>query len=332
MKNVLMGASALALVAGGAAAQEWTTNVGGFMTLGAGYVDNDAHLAELELVNNAEVIFNFRLVADNGLTFGAKVEFEANGSSNNADEYVGFVSGSFGRLEIGVEDGAGDRLAGAAAGNTAFTAAADAAGFLFDYAATDVGVVSTDGGDTGDQFKITYFTPVFSGFQAGVSYTPGSEGGTSSDGTDVAGEGFEIGAAYGGEFGDFSVDIGAAYLDNTSDNPSVTVDNAFIVSANVGFGGFTVGGIYGQQDLEMGDDAGGFGVGANYATGPWNFGLQYAQGIEDDDDLMGISAGVDYALAPGVTAGAVVEYAEDDLPAGQDEEAFAVGAFLGLDF
>jgi predicted porin len=256
------------------------------------------------------------------------------------------VSGSFGRLEIGVEDGAGDRLAGAAAGNTAFTAAADAAGFLFDYApeATSVTtaggdsrsfIVATDGGDTGDQFKVTYFTPVFSGFQAGVSYTPGTEGGTSNNGAEVAGEGFEVGAAYGGEFGAFSVDIGAAYLDNTSDNPSVVVDNAFIVSANVGFGGFTVGGIYNQQDLESGgDDAGGFGVGANYATGPWNFGLQYAQGIEDADDDVGISAGVDYALAPGVTAGAVVEYAETDLRTGEtgDEEAFAIGAFLGLDF
>jgi hypothetical protein len=47
-----------------ASAQEWSADVGGFMILGAGYVDSDEHLAELEVVNDAEVIINFRLRAD----------------------------------------------------------------------------------------------------------------------------------------------------------------------------------------------------------------------------------------------------------------------------
>jgi hypothetical protein len=127
-----------------AAAQEWSTEVGGFMILGAGYVDSDQHLAELEVVNDGEVIFGFRLNADNGLTFGAQVEFEANGTDENADEYVGFVSGSFGRLEIGREDGAGDRLLLTPPG-CSLSCSGDGDGFLFDYAEDAAGDAINNG-------------------------------------------------------------------------------------------------------------------------------------------------------------------------------------------
>jgi len=357
MKKLLLGATALTLVAGGAAAQEWTARVGGFATLGIGYVDTDNHVTEVELVNNAEVIFNFRLVADNGITFGYKVEME--GSNGSVDESVGFAQGSFGRAEIGEEDGAADRLAGGAAGATAFSAAGDAAGFLFDYAAGEsVGVVDTDGGDTSDDLKITYFTPKFAGFQAGASYVPGDGSGTSTNGSNDSDEALEFGVGYDNTFGDFAVDLGFGYItyldeDNNGNGSEIgpgfspidggpNVEDAFIFSANVGFGGFTVGGIYGVQQLtndvtlpdgSTEDENGGFAVGVNYETGPWGFGAQYAQGVGAEEDVVGVSAGVDYALAPGVTTGAVVEFAENDFGvAGAEDSAFAVGAFLGLNF
>ncbi len=347
MKKILLGASALSIAgfAGAASAQEVTANIGGFMTSGFGYWDTDEDVADatnFTVINNAEVIFNFRLVADNGITFGAKVEFEASGTSENADEYVGTVQGSFGTIELGREDGAGDRLAGAAAGATAFTAAGDAAGILFDYN-PQTGVVSTDGGDTGDTLKITYFSPTFAGFQAGVSFVPGSDsgstrtfgqGGVATDSTGNDSAAFEFGAKYSNDFGGFGLDLGGAYI-APLESDTFGHDGAFIVSANVGFGGFTVGGIYGLQFDGATDgagnpeDTGGYAVGANYETGPWNFGVQWAQGVDNADGDTGISFGADYALAPGVTTGIVLEYADSDAP---DQTAYAGGVFMNLDF
>jgi hypothetical protein len=331
--------------AGAASAQEWSVRVGGFMTSGIGYVDNDAHDAGGEIVNNAEVIVRYNLVADNGISFGAKVELEASGTSENADEYVATIGGSFGTVEIGREDGAHDRLAGAAAGNTAFTSAADETGLLFDYAASESpAVVITQGAESGDTLKITYFTPRFSGFQAGVSYVPGcdsssgprsfGQGGNSTVGSDDDCEAIELGADYTNDFGSVSVSVGGGYTWFGDEN-STGSDGAYTLRGNVGFAGFTVGAIWGVTDSNVAgtDDAEGLGIGANYATGPWLFGIQYAQGFGSQEDEMGLSAGVDYALAPGVTVGGIIEYAnDDDAPAGVDDDAWAAGVFTNFDF
>jgi len=345
MKKLLMGASALAIAGfgGAAVAQEWSVRTGGFMTAGIGYVDADAHQAEVEVVNNAEVIFNFTLVADNGITFNTKVEFEANGSSNNADEYVASAQGSFGRIEIGSEDGVHDRLAGEAPGSAAFTSSADGGGLLFDYASGEMPFqLDSEGRNSGDNLKITYFTPKFSGFQAGFSYSPGGDGGTSSTGSNDA-EVIEFGAAYKNTFGDIGVSLGAGYstFQDNRFGGAADRDQSYSFMGALSYAGFTAGAQYGVTEYNAAgaDDVEGLGVGVEYATGPWGFGLQYtvmlggngAEGFNEDD--WGVGAGVDYALAPGVTVGAIVEYGEADVadPVLGDG-AWAVGVFSNFNF
>ena len=351
-----MGASALAIAGfgGAAVAQEWSVRTGGFMTAGIGYVDADGHSAEVEVVNNAEVIFNFTLVADNGITFNGKVEFEANGTSENADEYVASAQGSFGRLEIGREDGVHDRLAGEAPGATAFTSSADGGGLLFDYAAAEMPfTLDSEGRNSGDQLKIIYFTPKFSGFQAGVSYSPGgtdtSRNGAGQGGTSNVGgigrdaEVIEFGAAYSNTFGDIGLDLGAGYsaFQDNRFAGAADRDQSYSFMAAVSYAGFKFGGQYGVTEYNTAgvDDVEGLGVGVEYATGPWNFGIQYttmlggngADGFQEDD--WGVSGGVDYALAPGVIVGAIVEYGEADVadPVLGDD-AWAVGVFSNFNF
>jgi predicted porin len=331
----------------------FNARIGGFMTAGVGYVDSDLHDAEAEIVNDAEVIFNFTLVADNGVTFGAKVEFEANGTSENADEYVAHAEGAFGRIEIGREDGAADRI-GRAAGETSFTGAATETGFLFDYAGDESPVfIPENGRDTGDTLKITYFTPRFAGFQAGASYVPGgdsatgggprefNQGGTSTNGADDDAEAFELGLTYRDSFGDFDVRLGAGYV-SFEDAASAGRDDSYSFVATLGWRGFAVGGAY-HSTSGATDNAGSAGSdrdvdvaagGVSYETGPWLFGAQYAQIAEGpDQDDIGVSIGADYALAPGVTVGAVGEYVSaDEVDPGEDDDAFAIGGFLGLTF
>jgi predicted porin len=382
MKKLLLGATALTVLstAGAALAQgapattvstsNFNARIGGFMTAGIGYVDTDeltnaagtkfGHEAKTEIVNNAEVIFNFSLVADNGITFGAKVEFEAQGTSENADEYVATVRGAFGTVEIGREDGAADRI-GRVTGNTAFTSAADETGLLFDYAGSESAAVPPGNGvDSGDTLKITYFTPSFAGFQAGASYVPGADsgsgerefgqGGTSTVGSNDDDEAAEFGVTYSNTFGGFSVKAGGAYVDFLDDGNRF--DNSYTGLLNLGFAGFTAGVTYhSTQFTENGvDDTEVLGLGAGYATGPWSFGLTYAQVLSGRnqtgtsnayraaaEDDFGVAFGVDYALAPGVTVGGVLEYADGERLNNQagltgSTEANAAGVFMGLSF
>jgi outer membrane protein OmpU len=362
-------------------------DIGGFATLGIGYADtaatsegtisvgtpaapgfssgatpNDGQ--PVQIINNAEIHFNFSLVADNGLTFGYRAEFEMNNSSDAVDEFHGFVSGSFGEIQVGNQDGAADRFSGYYAGNV-FTNAADGGGFLFDYTSTGVAVPDTGTDDTDDGSKITYYTPQIAGFRAGVSYAAAiSDGvGSSNSDTNRTDEGFEFGAQYSNTFGAFSVSLGGGITYFTEDSPTRDDDTTYGAGIVVGFGGFKVSGMYSTDnqtfstiatDGTLGSVSGsyeGFALGASYETGPWLVGVHYGQNLDaptdDTDSSFGLSGEVVYSLAPGVRVGGVVEYASDSFGVGagnrvvvdavtgnpvRNDSAFAAGLFLGLTF
>jgi hypothetical protein len=363
MKKILLGATALTLVgmAGAASAQNVTTSpfnldIGGFATLGVGYVDSKASDngrpadangngatdgQPVTITNNAEVHLNFELVADNGLTFGYKAEMELNDSAQNVDEYVGSVSGSFGRIEIGVEDGAHDRFGGYL-NSYVFTHSGDGTGMLFDLQSDGVAAVDTDGRETNDGFKLSYFTPTIAGFAAGISYAAsGDEGATASDVTDDSGSGFEFGARYRNTFGAFSVSLGGGYTILTDDSDD---DQGATAGINLGFGNFEWGLNYGV-DINDGTDNQGIGTGITYTTGPWlaqvNFAYQLEHSNSAEDDTWGAGGEVVYSLAPGVRTGLAVEYASDTFDvnnagrtdfASDSDAGFAAGLFLGLTF
>jgi outer membrane protein OmpU len=358
MKNALMAttaAAALVFTAGAASAQVDTTSgnlsfgIGGFFTGGIGYVDDDSGGDHVGLIRDAEIHFDGRLTADNGLTFGVDIEFELGDRSARIEdtptdsdgdgvfEYVDndriideasmFVSGSFGKLEVGEQDGAADAYMGIGIVAPPFTSAQDGGGFLFNY--YDMVGLDANGRTTSDSLKISYFTPNFSGFSAGVSYIPQvlQEDGNAVS-LDTQTNAVEVGAGWSGEFDGFSLGIGGGY---TSDyTASGADDSSFGVGGNVGFGGFSLGVSYGWEETGTADDST-IGVGATYGTGPWVFGADLAWGIDGataEDDL-GIAAGMSYALAPGVSAGAVIEYAHEDV---SDRDGFATGVFLNTNF
>src|SRR3546814_13977782 len=54
---------------------------------------------------------NGSIMAENGVTFGCRVEREADSGDSNVDENSIFASGGFGKLEFGNNDGAEDTFA-----------------------------------------------------------------------------------------------------------------------------------------------------------------------------------------------------------------------------
>ena len=166
------------------AADKLSVGVGGYMEQWFGYADRDDG-AEGGFKNDsdAEIYFTGSLESDMGLTFGVDVQLEANNGpkeythpvagthnhgtgSTNIDESFAWVSGEFGRLEMGARDpiharthvGVGDVGVGINGGDTQVWIP----GAYFDTSGWWVGM--------GDNKNIIYISPRVSGLQLGVSY------------------------------------------------------------------------------------------------------------------------------------------------------------------
>ena len=161
-----------------------SVGVGGYMEQWFGYADRDDG-AEGGFKNDsdAEVYFKGSLESDMGLTFGVEVQLEANNGpkeythpvagthnhgtgSTNIDESFAWVSGDFGRLEMGARDGIHARThasiqdvgVGLNGGDTQVWIP----GGYFDTSGWWVGM--------GDNKNLIYISPRVSGLQLGLSY------------------------------------------------------------------------------------------------------------------------------------------------------------------
>ncbi len=324
MKKILLASTAVAALAAfsqpATAAEPMTVTLGGYVDIQFGIWDNDANNeTNREFRNDTEVYINARATADNGISYGVDIDIDSadgNNSSAGFDEAHLFISGNFGTLELGDEDGAADALAVYAPG-------AVASGVLDgDYDQFLGNVPPNQGGgpfkagDSSDSTKITYYTPVFSGFQAGISYAPesGDAGemdnvviNTQTGSTDFV----EFGANYQGEFSGVGVALGfgLSRFDNAGQDFL-----AWHVGAQFSYAGFTFGGGYVDQDEAGGIDDG-WNIGAQYDFGPVGVGIQYAQTdsvATNNDTTEAVGGGLEYAIAPGLTAYTEVIWYDDE--------------------
>jgi outer membrane protein OmpU len=312
MKKILFATTAAAALAAfsAPASAQMTVTLGGYTDFQAGFWDVDADdSTDREFRNNTEIHVNADGKADNGLLYGVKVEIDSSGSSLAYDEANLYVAGAWGRIELGDQDGASDQLAVYAPVVGIGQVDGDYADFL-----GPLGDVILYAPDSSDATKATYFTPTFAGFRAGISYAPEDNGGDSvvalepTDGS--SSDWIEAGVNYSGEFSGFSVALGATYSqaegnDLFEGTPAVLTEEgedfkAWQAGAQVGFGGFTVGGSY--VDMEDLDYKNAWNVGATYATGPFGVGVSYStqEGEEGVSDLDLLSIGGTYTVAPGL--------------------------------
>ena len=324
-------------VAGSAETGTLDLTIGGSFDFQVGIGDDDRADSDASKVNNrgydfvtdTEIHFTFQGTADNGLSYGARVELEVdtNADGGNSDEVNGFLFGDFGRIEMGDQDGAEDRM-------------------IYDAGRTQSGVGGIDGDvdrwfkttadsksfpditDTSDATKITYFSPRFSGFQVGASFTPD----TGSGGTNVANDddgAFEehigLGANFVETFNGVDVAVGAVAgfgdaeeFTRSGSDPGDDIEN-YAIGLNIGYAGFTFGGSYGHDgDTGTLDDSWFFNVGAGYSQGPWSVsvGYLYSEAERDSDsvdsDFRNIAVSGGYTVAPGLYAYADLLFPDSD--------------------
>jgi predicted porin len=224
--------------------------------------------------------------------------------------------------------------------------------YLFVNAGT-AGTFTTIDVDTGDANKMTYFTPRFSGFQLGVSYTPNNDtpansrqsSGLSLD--DQVGDHsdfFGVGVNYVQTLNNFDIAVSGGYSNgNLEDNAGGVFDDLEVLGfgLNVGFAGFTVGGSYMQSNNGFDDskaDTTAFDLGASYETGPWGVSFTYINSETNllsnwnSDELDQFEIGLSYAMGPGVKLVASGQYLDEnnDSASDMDGVAFAVGTMLSF--
>lgn len=175
----------------------------------------------------------------------------------------------------------------------------------------------------GNNNKITYYTPKFSGFQLGVSYSPDLENrGQLTDrvervagGTVTARDIWEGALSYEGQWD--QIGFAAAVTGQTGkalENSALEDLNAWNAGAKVSYMGFSLAGSYGDWDDSLTTNTAGVNadadywtVGAAYETGPFGASVTYLKsdteidGADNDNEFQSLSVGVDYKLAPGLT-------------------------------
>ncbi len=266
-------------------------------------------------VDEAELALKVSGAADNGLKYGFKIEIQVNTDDGTvADEARIQLSGSWGTLQLGDEDGAedtmnygGENLMGATGGFdgdqgdylyldvgdfTKYTQATDVGG-ANNHSVIRLSTIGNDmnaaaptspgiAGDTSDTTKITYYSPRFSGFQVGASITP----------TPMKGDGFKedgawenhygIGANYDNSFGNLRIRASAVYSASSSTSTKFEDVSAFQVGGIIGFGPFSIGANYADNG-ESGqpavfDDNASVNVTAPIETYHWNVAAGFETG------------------------------------------------------
>ena len=147
-----------------------------------------------EFTNDSDIKFTFTNKTDSGLTIGMHVVME-NGAE---DESNMTISGGFGKLQLGADDGAGDQLTRTAHDLVGPDALNDGGGSV-----TGSGNLADDNADlindVNDQNAITYILPSMGGLTIGATYRDAGSGTANNDDETVvaAKYAFESGAVKG---------------------------------------------------------------------------------------------------------------------------------------
>jgi outer membrane protein OmpU len=356
MKNILLATTGLfgaALLASAATAQTPKVTLGGFHTFEAGFVsdDFDANTRTQEFRNDTEISVRVDGKTDAGMGYGAVIDLEADTSNDadsadvNSSRTFTYLEANWGRFELGDTKGAAattrvdaSTLAAATGGiNGSWTyqpnlgvlgGLALSGGFITtSQLVTEHGSTTALGSqDTENSTKISYYTPKFSGFQAGISYTPklnsNGQNINRADSTGQFGDIIEAGIGYDNTFTN-GIRLAASLTGETGNADAATGEDlgAYALGALLGYQGFSGAlsyGNWGDSDRIASniDSQHYWSAGLGYETGPYAVSATYLNSTREianvDNDFNNIVIGADYKLAPGLTPYAEVSFYEFD--------------------
>lgn len=335
MKNVLLAGTALvgaALIASPAQA-DLKLDLGGHFSGYGVYVDDDGAAVgarDAEFRKNTEIHFTGETTLDNGLTVGVHIEQEVENATQNNESYA-YFSGGWGRVNFGNEDGAAYLLQVAAPSadsnvdglRTTIQGFTSAGVGALDYDHAQFGNQPTDSLGNTPSDRLTYLTPKFNGFQAGVSYAPEAalNAGIAAMGAGGVEDMWEVAVRWDGQFEGVGISVGAGY--STADNGTAAgaEPQAWNVGFNLAWNQFSFGGAW--LDEEENTFAGGvtathetqtWVLGAAWDNGPYHVGASYLDREDErgaaESDSFKATIGGGYTFGPGMTFRGAVAWGE----------------------
>lgn len=286
-------------------------------TTGAG---NSANT--FDIIKDTEIHIGGETTLDNGLTVGFHLEFDVDDADGSAgiDESYAYFSGDWGRVNFGDEDGAAYLLQVA-------TPAADKnvdglRQYVQPFAATGLGAtrLDYDVAPTSKDTKLTYLSPVMSGFQVGVTFAPDQDaasdlGGVGTEGTGIN-EQYEFAVRYEGQLQNVGVIAGAGYSHGENNSAAATAEDRQVwnVGLDLDIGPFGVGAAYVADNNALDNsDTDIIVLGVDYTTGPFKVGATYYNNDTDNGtEYDRYTAGVVYEYGPGLTFRGSIQHLEAD--------------------
>ena len=300
-------------------------NLGGFFKGYVSYVDQDEAAGQgvrsVDIIRSTEVHFTGKTTLDNGLTVGTHIEAAADGGDGfDIDESYIFFSGDWGKVNVGRTWGTPKIL-----GVYAPSADANIDGFShfiqpINFTAaglTNIGETDYEQDVSAKVDKISYISPLFSGFQGGVTFTPTvnntsrSITGNSTDDPELS-DVYEGAIRFENKLDDTtSYRLGAAYTKAQTEIQSTDSRTAWNVGADADIGAIGVGISYQVDDLgSNSDEVKYLVVGADYTVDNVVYGTSYYN--KDDGvnnfDLDRYSVGATYKVIPGLSFRGSVGY------------------------
>jgi hypothetical protein len=245
--------------------------------------------------NDSEITFKFTNKTDSGLTIEMYQELtsDAGSADGEFDEANLSISGGFGKVILGQQDGVNDQGFGIAANNLVSEE-------MYTISATeDMQITNGDMANLGsDDNKITYITPSMGGLTAGISYTDSGYVGS----TDTT----EVGAKYTMSAGGATITLGVA--SGTTEATTQDEDSS-VVGVQIDSGNMSV--IVSQSEYEAnGDDEQGIDFGISYKVSDALKLVAYTTEVEDDstsEDYSNTGVEAVYTIASGLSAILTVE-------------------------
>jgi hypothetical protein len=330
-KSVLLAGSALAVAglttagAQKAEAAEISLNMYMPFVIGAADSDNEAENQFGFGATDTEFWVTGKETLENGIDVAVKFQFNADQNSSpsaNTDEIEIEISGSFGLLSLGHEDGPEDLMnRGPQVIKSWAFGSLGTNGTGSPVALSAIGATNNEANiDSSDAIKAAYYTPRWSGFQLGVAYSKESAIGYTATGQrpDSNTSGYAVGANYVNSFDGIDVALSGTYYAEDKDVGDVESADRYTIGAEVGYMGFTLAADWADGTASNGNDHQWWSVGGAYSTGPWSAHVTYEVGEADEFGSNGsgentlIHTGVAYALGPGVTVGASLGFGNVD--------------------
>ena len=262
-------------------------SLGGYFEQWIGWADADNLSGlqnKLDIKQDSEIYFSFKEKLDNGLTVGGRMEMEAGVGNNDGisaandaapnsgntqgagfDEASVYVSGSFGKVQLGNNDVAAAYTGGISVVGPVGHIKSDAGDWLYYGSAMNNTDLDLGIGDAGN---ITYWTPKIGGLQLIASYTPDSSdsliGDYDAGETAGAHNHVSMSLQYNGKVdgGKFKIAGGLSTVENT-DASGDDQEYGFNVAADVSMGSFRVTAAY-AHEYDTNDDDIFWGIGVRY--------------------------------------------------------------------